>query len=111
MDIVFAKEKLKKIFNKETLLIKTYGIENGRIIKRRLSVLRAAPNLSHVSHRPPERRHELIGKRKGEYAVDLKHPFRLIFLPNYNPIPLKEDGSFDLEKIISIIIKSVEDYH
>lgn len=73
--------------------------------------LRAAPTLQHVSHLPPVRRHELTGDRSGTFAVDLKHPYRLIFAPNHDPIPRQEDGGIDLEKITAIIILEVEDYH
>ena len=53
----------------------------------------------------------MIGRRKGEFAVDLKQPFRLVFRPNHDPVPLKTDGGIDLEHITSITIMSVEDYH
>ena len=49
--------------------------------------------------------------KKGEFAVDLKHPFRLVFHPNHEPIPLKEDGGIDLKLVTSIAIIDVEDYH
>ena len=111
MEITFATSKLHKIFNNESHLIKEYGKENGRIIMRRMVVLKAARNLEQVPHRKPERRHELSGKRKREFAVDLKHPFRLVFHPNHDPIPLKEDGEIELRLVTSIVIIRVEDYH
>jgi len=111
VDIEFEKSKLRDVFNNESNLIATYGKENGRKIMRRMSVLRAAKNLEQVSHKKPERRHQLSGKRKDEFAVDLKHPFRLVFRPHHDPIPLKEDGGIDLKLVTSIIIIRVEDYH
>ena len=111
MDIVFEKAKLQKIFNRQSLIIKEFGKENGRVIMRRMSVLRAANNLEQIPHTKPERRHELTGKRKGEFAVDLKHPFRLVFRPNHKPIPLEEDGGINLKYVTSIEIIGVEDYH
>ena len=78
---------------------------------RRMSVLRAAANLDQVPYKKPERRHELSGKRKGTFAVDLKHPFRLLFRPNHDPVPLKEDGGIELKLITSIEIIGVEDNH
>ena len=111
MEINFKTVKLAKVFNQEKMLMSEYGEENGRIIMRRMAVLKAAPNLSQVSHLKPDRRHELIGRRKGEFAVDLKQPFRLVFRPNHDPVPLKTDGGIDLEHITSITIINVEDYH
>ncbi len=72
MEINFKSVKLAKVFNQEKLLKKEYGEENGRIIMRRMAVLQVAPNLSQVPHLKPDRRHELIGSRKGEFAVDLQ---------------------------------------
>lgn len=78
---------------------------------RRMLVLRAARTLQEVPIRPPERRHELKGQRKGQFAVDLKHPRRLVFRPNHDPLPRKPDGGLDLEAITAIMILKVEDYH
>ena len=111
MEITFAASKLHKIFNHESRLIKEYGKENGRIIMRRMFVLKVARNLEQVPHRKPERRHELSGKTKGEFAVDLKHPFRLVFSLNHDPIPMKKDGGIELRLVTSIVIIRVEDYH
>lgn len=111
MDISFNSRKLEKTFNSEKELIKQFGKENARYIMRRMMVLKAAPSLVHVSYRPPERRHELTGDREVTFAVDIKHPYRLTFKPNHNPMPLKKDGGVDLEKVTAIIIFDVEDYH
>jgi len=109
--INFKTQKLEKIFNSAKKLNKKYGERIGKLIQRRMAVLRAAPTLKEVSHRRPERRHELEGNRKGAFAVDLDHPYRLIFKPNHNPLPLKNDGGVDLSKVTSITILGVEDYH
>jgi proteic killer suppression protein len=76
-----------------------------------MAVLKAADNCAMVPTQKPERRHELTGKRKGTFAVDLKHPFRLIFKPNHEPVPVKKDGGIDLSKVTAITILGVEDYH
>ena len=111
MDITFKNRKLQKIFNSKKLLIKKYGSENAGLIMRRMAVLTAAPTLQDVPFRKPERRHELTGKRKKQFAVDIVHPYRLIFEPNHAVIPEKEDGSIDLARITAITILEVEDYH
>ncbi len=78
---------------------------------KRMVVLRAAPSLGDVPHQKPERRHQLIGDRDEEFAVDLKYPFRLVFVPNHDPIPRKNDEGIDIFKVTSIKIIGVEDYH
>lgn len=111
MNIVFRTSKLRTIFCSESKLKRTYGPENAKKIKNRMAVLRQARNLAEVPIVPPYRRHQLEGKYKGFFAVDLRHPFRLIFKPKNDPLPILEDGGPDLAAITEIEITSVEDYH
>ena len=110
MEIEFSGSKLERVCNDSRLLQKEYG-HQAPVIMRRLAVLRAAPNLATVPVDKPERRHELVGNRKGTFAVDLKHPFRLIFEPAEDPVPRKDDGGIDLQRVDSIRILQIEDYH
>ena len=110
MKIGFKNRKLAKIFNDDKLLTMHYG-ENCRQIMRRMFVLQAALNLSQVSNKKPERCHQLKGDRKGEFAVDLKQPHRLVFIPDHEPVPKLENGGIDLKSVTDIIILGVEDYH
>jgi len=111
MDVTFNSRKLAKILNSEGNLMRQYGQENAKLLKRRMAILLAASCLDEVSHRPPERRHELTGDKRGKFAVDIKHPYRLVFEPNHNPLPRKADGGLDLRQITAITIIDVEDYH
>lgn len=77
----------------------------------RLGLLKNATSLSLVPVTPPERRHQLTGNRKGQYAVDLTQSLRLIFEPNHDPVPGREDGGIDLERVTDIRILDVTDYH
>ena len=76
-----------------------------------MGVLKVADSLKDVSHKKPERRHELKGRLKGKFAVDLIYPFRLVFEPANEPVPRKEDGGIDLYQVTAVRILSVEDYH
>jgi len=53
----------------------------------------------------------LTGDRKGTLAVDLDHPYRLIFEPANDPVPRKPDGGLDWTKITVIRILELRDYH
>lgn len=101
---------MEKIFNSNRLLQKEYGEQTKKIMMR-MAVLKSAPCLASVPVFKPDRMHELTGNRKGTFAVDLKHPFRLVFEPAEEPVPKKKDGGIDLEKILRIRILAVEDYH
>ena len=77
----------------------------------RLAVLKNARTLSRVPTTRPERRHQLSGRRSKQYAVDLKHPYRLVFKPDHEPIPLREDGGVDTDRVTAITVIDVVDYH
>jgi plasmid maintenance system killer protein len=111
VEIAFANRKLEKTFNDERALARTYGTDMTSKIKLRMAVLRAAGNLGQVPAEKPMRRHELTGDLKGHFAVDLVHPFRLVFRPTHEPVPRKPDHGIDLEKVTAIEITSVTDYH
>lgn len=111
MEIFFKSSKLRKTMSSKALLVREFGKENARVIMRRLVVLDAAECLAEVPTKRPERCHALTGKQKGQYAVDVKHPYRILLQPANDPISLLEDGSVDLERVTSIRILGVEDYH
>lgn len=111
MDIGFRKRKIEKTFNAQTELLKAYGMPMAKAIMKRVTVLRAASNLSQVPVTPPERRHQLTEDRDEQFAVDLVHPKRLVFEVNHDPVPRKPDGGVNLEQVTAITIVEVVDYH
>lgn len=111
MEVLFKTAKLQKMSNSEELLKREYGAENGRLIMHRLSVLLAANSLADVPSERPDRCHQLKGRKKGQFAVDLKHPYRLVFEPADDPLPRREDGGLDLARITAVCILRIEDYH
>ncbi len=111
MDIVFKNSRDEKFFNNRERLQKKYGQPNADRIMQRMQELRAMPNLSAAKKMPQLRCHQLKGDRKGELAVDLAHPYRLIFTVAQNPEPTKEDGGLDWSRVDTIQIERVEDYH
>jgi proteic killer suppression protein len=60
---------------------------------------------------PAARCHELKQDRKGQLAVDLVHPQRLVFLPDHDPVPAKDDGGLDWTKVTQILVIEITDYH
>lgn len=113
MIISYRSEKLGKTFNELNLLRKSYGERQAKKITMRLASLCSAVNLREFwpPERLPERCHELKGDRKGEFSMDLDHPFRLIFQPSHRPIPQLPEGGTDWSQITAITILRVEDTH
>lgn len=54
---------------------------------------------------------ELLHDRTGQLSLDLDHPYRLIFVPAHEPIPVKSDGGLDWKQVTAIKILGVEDTH
>ena len=113
MDISFKSTKLEKEFNEGKRLKKVHGDLRAKKIGLRLAEFRAAISLNDFwpPKSGPARCHELTGKRKGELSVDLDHPYRLIFVPNHEPVPLKPDGGLDWKQVTAIMITEIEDTH
>ena len=111
MDVAFRTRKLARTFNSDNALQKAYGLRMARAIKIRLAVLKAARTLALVPTTPPERRHQLRGDRDEQFAVDLVHPRRLVFEPNHESIPRRDDGGIDTEQVTAITVIAVVDYH
>lgn len=89
---------------------KVYG-GLSKPLKMRLGVLAAAKSLAEVPTNPPDRCHQLTGKRAGQLAVTLKDNWRLIFVPDHDPVPKKADGGIDLSAVTMIKLLEVVDYH
>lgn len=111
MDITFKTRNLARICNTERALKARYGDPMAKTIMRRLVVLENARTLSRVPTSKPERRHQLTGDRSGQYAVDLVQPYRLIFVPDHDPLPRLDDGGIDTDRVTAIKVTGITDYH
>ena len=80
-------------------------------LQQRLMELKAAYCLADISRVPPARCHPLSGNRDGQLSVDLKHPYRLLFIPANDPIPVTQDGGLNWAKVTEIEIVEIIDTH
>lgn len=112
MDITFDGKKIQKLCSVEKEGIKKLGPQCARKLRTRMADLSAAPSLEDLRGVPGTGRlHELTGDRKGQFAMDLLHPHRLIFVPTDDPPPTKEDGGLDWVQITAVTIVEIVDYH
>lgn len=110
MKLAFASRKLKKQLADEREMTKAYG-HAMPALKRRLDLMRTVRCLADVPQTPPSRRHELSGKRAGQFTLDLTANWRLIFRPDHDPVPRSSDGGIDLTAVTDIVIIEIVDYH
>ncbi|MGR3177932.1 MAG: type II toxin-antitoxin system RelE/ParE family toxin [Candidatus Anammoxibacter sp.] len=102
MIIYFRTKKLQKICSNTKSSLKKHGQEITQKLQQRLMELKAAPCLDDISRVPPQRCHKLSGNRDGQLSIDLKHPYRLLFIPANDPIPETKDGGLDWSKVTEI---------
>jgi proteic killer suppression protein len=81
--IIFKNKKLEKEFCIEKALKRKWGTEQAKLIARRLTELAAAENLETLRKVPQLRVHELSGDRAGQISLDVKHPYRLLIIPDH----------------------------
>lgn len=110
MNIKFKNNRLEKYANNDRLGSKKLGQKCFKKFKQRLDQLKASKTLEDVRFQPG-RFHELTSDRKGQWACDLDHPYRLIFGPQENPIPTAGDGKYIWAEIKAVEIIKIDDYH
>jgi proteic killer suppression protein len=111
MLISFKSKKFEKECKDLKLLTREWGPEQARLIARRLTEIAAADNLANMRTLPQARAHELKGNREEQISLDVKHPYRLIIVPDYDEPPRRKDGGLDWQKITKIRILEVTDTH
>ena len=111
MEVFFRNRKLLKLCSSENNMLRDLGRKRADKLKMRLNELHAMDNLSLIPVVPPSRCHELAGDRQGQLSVDLDHPYRLIFIPANDPVPLKPDGGLDRTKVTAVEILEIADTH
>ncbi|MDD3267677.1 MAG: hypothetical protein PHX14_00010, partial [Syntrophomonadaceae bacterium] len=81
----------------------------ARAIIKRLNEIQSAECIADLNHAPPTRCHLLEPHNRGIYAVDVEHPFRLVFqaISEYgDPV-----GNIDSAQVNRIKILEVTNYH
>ena len=97
MDVRFSK-KMQKVCTNADEARKRYGQRMARDISACIDALAAADSVEELIQGHIFRCHALTGNRKGQYAMDLVHPYRLIFEKG-------DDGAF------YVIVIEIVDYH
>ena len=112
MEVYYRTNKLQKNCSSEKAMRAEWGPKMAEKIALRIAQLEAADNLEVIARSGLGRFHELKGDRKGQLSLDLVHPQRLLFQPNHDPVPRKEEGGeLDLAKITSVLILEITDPH
>ena len=98
MDITYKSKKLEKICTNARTAERTYGRQMAEKIQQRIDEISAADTVEMMIQFYLGRCHPLLQDRKGQYAVDLVHPYRLVFE--------KRGSEIQIANILEIV-----DYH
>ena len=79
MKVVYKTRALQRVCTDASEARKKYGADMARRITRRIDQLHSAKTVEHLIQLKTGRCHPLKGDRAGQYAMDLVHPYRLIF--------------------------------
>ena len=98
MNITYRNRKIEKICTDAKTAEKSYGLEMAQKIHQRIDEIIAADTVEMMIQFHIGRCHALTQNRKGQYAVDLIHPYRLVFE--------KKGDEIQIANILEIV-----DYH
>jgi len=98
MEVTYKNKSIKATCTDAKVSDKRYGKEMSEKIQMRIDEIRAAENVEYMVQFHIGRCHSLKNNRKGQYAVDLVHPYRLVFE--------KHGDEIQIANIIEIV-----DYH
>lgn len=98
MQIEYKNRTIEKICTNASYALKKYGSEMAEKIHQRIGEIYAADSVEMMIAHKIGRCHPLHGNRKNQYAVDLIHPYRLVFTKKSNGL-------------LTINIVEIIDYH
>jgi Plasmid maintenance system killer protein len=80
MRITFKNNKIERECLNNDIAVRKFGFNMAEKIEQRISEIWAFENVEQLIQLSIGRCHPLYGKRKGQYAMDLVQPYRLIFV-------------------------------
>jgi plasmid maintenance system killer protein len=109
--ILFANSKLQREFSDDKKLKRARGDRQGKLIRQRLSELKAANTLADMWTLPAARCHELTKDLKGRVSLDLDYPYRLIISATGESVRYRLDGSLVHDSVTTVVVEGVGNTH
>jgi len=98
LEITYRNKKIQKVCTDAKIAEKTYGKEMAYKIHQRIDEIAASDRVEILIMYHIGRCHPLVNNRDGQYAMDLVHPYRLVFE--------KKGDEIQIANILEIV-----DYH
>lgn len=90
MQLAYRNKNIEKVCTDYMVAKKAYNIKMAAKIHQRIREIGQAESIEMMIRFKIGRCHLLKGDRQGEYAVDLVHPYRLVFTKLGNEIQIAE---------------------
>ena len=101
---------LRKQLANPAKAVRELGPVGAKRLLSRVADLQALPMLAAATHLPG-RLHALVGDRAGQFSLDLDHPFRLLFVPDHDPLPTLATGGLDRSAVTRVRLIGIVDTH
>jgi proteic killer suppression protein len=111
LDIYYRNNKLRRSCEEKREGVRAWGSQIAAKVLQRMGELAAAETLADLYLIPAAGCHQLKGDRCHRFAVNLKHPFRLVFEPEGEKTDFMEGNEVNREKVTSVKVLEVVDYH
>ena len=98
MEIKYKNKGIQKVCEDASVATRKYGREMADKIHSRIDQIEAIDTVEELIKFGIGRCHPLAQNRRGQYAMDLEHPYRLVFK--------KEGNTIQIANILEIV-----DYH
>lgn len=109
MEVTYKNKHLQKCAEDESYSKRKLGSVRSEKHLQRIGDLFDANTLEDVRYLPGNY-HELTANRKGQWAVSLDGPYRLIFTPHESPIPTDSNGKYIWIEIKGVELEEIENY-
>lgn len=110
MEVTYKNKHLQRCAEDIKYSVRKLGTVRSEKFLLRLGDLLDAETLEDVRYLPGNY-HELTANRKGQWAVSLDGPYRLIFTPHESPIPTDGKGRYIWIEIRGVELEEIENYH
>jgi proteic killer suppression protein len=108
LKIRYSDKKLRELCERRAVAEKKLGASCGAQRRIRIGAQEASPPGTDLVAGNP---HPLKGDRAGQFALDLAGGWRLVFAPDHEPCPTREQGGIDWSQVTIICIQFIGDYH
>ena len=79
MEVIYKTRALQRVCTDAREARKKYGANMAKMIRARVGQIESAKSVEKLLYFHIGRCHALKGDRSGQYAMDLVHPYRLVF--------------------------------